>query len=149
MDALEKLIAQQEIRDLSARYAMLLDDHDWGALTELWTEDAVWSLGDTVFDGRAAVMGFLAGCLTENYFAKHINGQSLIEVHEDGVSATGKTDVLWLAANFEVQVMARYVDTYVKLDGRWLFKHREEVGVPHRPGPVSSGPMQITGPTIR
>jgi hypothetical protein len=83
MDALEKLIAQQEIRDLSARYAMLLDDHDWDALTELWTEDAVWSLGETVFDGR------------------------------------------------------------------WLFKHREEVGVPHRPGPVSSGPMQITGPTIR
>jgi len=78
MDALEKLIAQQEIRDLSARYAMLLDDHEWDALTELWTEDAVWSLGETVFDGRAAVIEFLAGCLTEDYFAKHINGQSLI-----------------------------------------------------------------------
>ena len=84
MHALENLIAQQEIRDLSAKYAMFLDDHDWDAFAELWTEDAVWSIGDTVFDGREAVMDFLSGCLTEDYFAKHINGQSLIEVNEDG-----------------------------------------------------------------
>jgi uncharacterized protein (TIGR02246 family) len=149
MDALENLVAQQEIRDLSARYAMSLDDHDWDALAQLWTEDAVWSIGDVIFDGRQAVMGFLRGCLTEDYFAKHINGQSLIEVNEDGITATGQTDVLWLAQNFETQVMARYVDSYVKVDGRWLFKHREEIGVAHRPGPVSSGPMAIGGPTMR
>jgi SnoaL-like protein len=149
MDALENLVAQQEIRDLSARYAMFLDDHDWDALARLWTEDAVWSIGDIIFDGRPAVMGFLRGCLTEDYFAKHINGQSLIEVNEDGISATGKTDVLWLAQNFETQVMARYVDSYVKVDGRWLFKHREEIAVAYRPGPVSSGPMAIGGPTMR
>jgi uncharacterized protein (TIGR02246 family) len=149
MDALENLVAQQEIRDLSARYAMSLDDHDWDALAQLWTEDAVWSIGDVIFDGRQAVMGFLRGCLTEDYFAKHINGQSLIEVNEDGITATGQTDVLWLAQNFETQVMARYVDSYVKVDGRWLFKHREEFGVAYRPGPVSSGPMAIGGPTMR
>ncbi len=149
MDALENLVAQQEIRDLSAKYAMLLDDHDWDALAQLWTEDAVWSIGGIVFDGRKAVMDFLSGCLTEDYFAKHINGQSLIEVNEDGITATGKTDVLWLAQNFETQVMARYVDSYVKVDGRWMFKHREEVGIAYRPGPVSSGPMAIGGPTMR
>ena len=149
MDALENLIAQQEIRDLSARYAMFLDDHDWDALAQLWTEDAAWSIGDTVFGGRGAVMGFLSGCLSADYFAKHINGQSLIEVNQDGVTATGRTDVLWLAQNFETQVMARYVDTYVKAGGRWLFKHRQEVGVAYRPGPVSSGPMAIGGPTMR
>jgi hypothetical protein len=46
-------------------------------------------------------------------------------------------------------MMARYVDSYVKVDGRWLFKHREEAGVAYRPGPVSSGPMAIGGPTMR
>ena len=149
MDALENLVAQQEIRDLSAKYAMFLDDHDWDALGGLWTEDAVWSIGDIVFAGRQAVMAFLSGCLTEDYFAKHINGQSLIEVNEDGVTATGKTDVLWLAQNFETQVMGRYVDTYVKVGGRWMFFRREEVGIAYRPGPVSSGPMAIGGPTMR
>jgi len=149
MDALENLVAQQEIRDLSAKYAMFLDDHDWDALARLWTEDAVWSIGDIVFDGRKAVMDFLRGCLTEDYFAKHLNGQSLIEVNEDGVTATGKTDVLWLAQNFETQVMARYVDTYVKAGGRWMFSRREEVGIDYRPGPVSSGPTAIGGPTMR
>jgi len=149
MDALENLVAQQKIRDLSAKYALFLDDHDWDALGGLWTEDAVWSIGDIVFAGRQAVMAFLSGCLIEDYFAKHINGQSLIVVNEDGVTATGKTDVLWLAQNFETQVMARYVDSYVKVGGRWLFKHREEVGVDYRPGPVSSGPAAIGGPTMR
>ena len=149
MDALENLVAQQEIRDLSAKYAMFLDDHDWDALGGLWSEDAVWSIGDIVFAGRQAVMAFLSGCLIEDYFAKHINGQSLIVVNEDGVTATGKTDVLWLAQNFETQVMARYVDSYVKVGGHWLFKHREEVGIDYRPGPVSSGPAAIGGPTMR
>ena len=36
MDALEKLIAQQEIRDLSARYAMFLDDHE-SSLAAYWS----------------------------------------------------------------------------------------------------------------
>ena len=62
MDVLENLVAQQEIRDLSAKYAMFLDDHDWDALAQLWTEDAVWSIGDIAFDGRKAVMDFLSGC---------------------------------------------------------------------------------------
>ena len=45
--------------------------------------------------------------------------------------------------------MARYVDGYVKVGGRWLLKHREEVGIDYRPGTVSSGPMAIGGPAMR
>ena len=95
MDALENLVAQQEIRDLSARYAMSLDDHDSDALAQLWTEgNAVWlrsSASATIIFASAARSyrhGLRLSRLPHrvDYFAKHINGQSLIEVeHEDGM----------------------------------------------------------------
>ena len=143
MDALERLVATEEIRVLSARYAMSIDDHDWTLFETLWTEDAVWWAGEDKFEGRAAIVEFLENCLVDDYYGKHINGQSIIELAEDGQSATSLTDVLWLAQNFEVQVMARYLDLIVRQDGKWLFKQREEVPVPHRPGPVLTGSMAV------
>jgi uncharacterized protein (TIGR02246 family) len=143
MEAVERLVATEEIRVLSAKYAMAIDDHDWSLLETLWTEDAVWWIGDVRFEGRDAIVTFLKNCLVDDYYGKHINGQSIIEIADDGQSATGMTDVLWLAQNFEVQVMARYVDLVVRQEGRWLFKEREEVMIAHRPGPVLTGSMAV------
>lgn len=143
MDALERLVAQEDIRVLSAKYAMSSDDHDWPLFESLWTEDAVWSTADARFEGRAAIVEFLKNCLVDDYFGKHINAQSIIEVAADGQSATGLTDVLWLAQNSEVQVMARYVDLVVRQHDRWYFKKREEVAITHRPGPVLTGSMAL------
>jgi len=42
MDALERLVAVQAIRDLVVTYAMAFDDRDWDRLGALWTEDAAW-----------------------------------------------------------------------------------------------------------
>lgn len=144
MDAVERLIAQEEIRVLSAKYAMSIDDHDWQLLETLWTVDAVWWTVDARFEGRDAIVTFLKNCLVDDYFGKHINGQSIIDVAPDGMSATSLTDVLWLAQDFEVKVMARYVDLVVNEGGRWLFKKREEVSVPHRPGPMLTGSMAVS-----
>ena len=42
MDALERLVAVQAIRDLVVTYAMAFDDRDWHRLATVWTEDAAW-----------------------------------------------------------------------------------------------------------
>jgi uncharacterized protein (TIGR02246 family) len=67
VDALEKLVAVQAIRDLVVSYAMAFDDHDWARLSSLWTEDAAFIVGAQSFDGRDALMAFLSTCLPDDY----------------------------------------------------------------------------------
>jgi hypothetical protein len=67
VDALERLVAVQEIRDLVVTYAMAFDDHDWERLGSLWTEDAAFVVGEQSLDGRDALMAFLSKCLPDDY----------------------------------------------------------------------------------
>jgi uncharacterized protein (TIGR02246 family) len=151
VDALERLVAVQEIRDLITRYALAYDDHDWEAFGELWTEDASFVANDMVFEGRGPMLEFLTTCLPDDYFGKHMNAPSLIEVAADGETATAKTDVVWISQNFENTIVARYDDVLVKRDGRWLFLRREESTVEFKPGPppMSDTAMAVSSATMR
>ncbi len=134
-EGLEQLLARERIRDLLARYPMAFDDRDWAAWDELWTEDLVWVVDGTPIEGLAAVRAFMVGCLPHDYGSKHICGAPVIELAPDGRSARTRTDVVWIAQNYENTIVARYVDTLVKTDGRWRISRREEVVLPLRPGP--------------
>ena len=65
MDALERLVAIQEIRDQIARYAIWFDDKNWETFATLWADDAAFEVNGMVFDGKAAVLEFLVNCLPE------------------------------------------------------------------------------------
>ena len=60
MDALQMLLAQNEIRGLKARYCRFLDTKDWEGLTSLFLEDAVLDVeqdtGNPPLHGRAAII---------------------------------------------------------------------------------------------
>jgi 3-phenylpropionate/cinnamic acid dioxygenase small subunit len=58
LERLQRLELAEAARELTARYALALDHRDFGALAELFTEDAVVEAGGETFTGRAAVMGF-------------------------------------------------------------------------------------------
>jgi uncharacterized protein (TIGR02246 family) len=150
VDALEKLVAMQEIRDLIVTYAMAFDDHDWERLGSLWTQDAAFIAAGQAFEGRAALMAFLSTCLPDDYEGKHMNPQSLIQLADDGLTAVADTDVVWIPQNFQNQILARYHDDLVRQDGRWLFRRREEFPVQHRPGPppMSDTAMTVSSPTM-
>ncbi len=151
MNALDELIAKEAIRDLLARYPMAFDDRDWDAWEALWTDDVVWVVDGTPIEGLAAVREFMVGCLPQDYIAKHLCGPSVIELAPDGQSARARTDVVWIAANYDNQIVARYVDDLVKRDGRWLIARREEVPVRYRPGPppMSQASLELSSPTMR
>ena len=51
MDALERLVAIQNIRDQIARYAIWFDDKNWDAFATLWADDAVFEGNGMVFRG--------------------------------------------------------------------------------------------------
>jgi hypothetical protein len=80
-----------------------------------------------------------------------MNAPSLIEIGPDGTTATAKTDVVWISQNFENTIVARYNDTLVKQDGRWLFLRREETTVTYKPGPppMSETAMAVSSSTMR
>lgn len=151
MDPLGRLLAVHEISDLIGRYCMLFDDENWAALEQLWTDDAAFVVDDTVFEGRAGVMRFLSTCLPAGYRSKHMISRPLVEVASDGATATVRTDVVWIAANFENTIVGRYEDDVVCDDGTWRFRRRVERPVPYRPGPppMSTVAVGVSSPTMR
>jgi uncharacterized protein (TIGR02246 family) len=151
VDALERLVALQDIRDLVVTYAMAFDDRDWDRLATIWTEDAAWVGPGHEFQGRDAPLEFLRTCLPEDYESKHMNPQTLVAFAEDGQSAVVDTDVVWIAQNFENTILARYHDDVVKQDGRWLIRRREEIPLTFRAGPppMSDTAMSVSSGTLR
>lgn len=151
MEALERLVAVQAIRDLVVTYAMAFDDHDWERLSSLWTEDAAFVVGEQSFDGRPAVMAFLSTCLPDDYEGKHMNPQTLVRLAHDGQSAVVDTDVVWIPQNFQNTILARYHDDVVRHGDRWLFRRREEFPVQYRPGapPMSGTATSVSSATMR
>jgi hypothetical protein len=151
MDALERLIAVQEISDLIGRYCMLFDDEDWAALDELWTDDAAFVVEDQAFEGRQVLMDFLSNCLPVGYRTKHMISRPVVELGADGTTARARTDVVWIAANFENTIVGRYEDDLVRGEGGWRFRRRVEHPVQYVPGPppMSDTANGVSGPTMR
>jgi uncharacterized protein (TIGR02246 family) len=150
-DALQELIDRERIRDLLARYPMAFDDADWAAWDEIWTDDLVWVVEGKAIEGLPAVREFMVGCLPGDYTGKHLCGSPVIDLAPDGMSARTRTDVVWIAQNYENTIVARYVDDLVKRDGRWRISRREEEVVPFRPGPppMSEESVELNGATMR
>lgn len=150
VDALERLVAVHAIRDLVVTYAMAFDDHDWPRLASLWTDDAAFVVGEQVFEGREAVVAFLATCLPDDYDGKHLNPQTLVRLADDCQSATADTDVVWIPQNFQNTILARYHDDVVRDGDRWLFRRREEFPVQYRAGapPMSGTAMSVSSATM-
>jgi uncharacterized protein (TIGR02246 family) len=151
MDAIQRLLQHQEISGLIGRYCMLFDDQDWNGLAELWTEDASFVVEDQAFVGRAVVLDFLRTCLPSGYQSKHMISPPIIEFADDGNSASARTDVVWIAGNFEITIVARYHDDLVRQDGRWQFQRRLEIPMQHRPGtpPMSDTASGVSAATMR
>ena len=151
MDGLARLVAIQEISDLIGRYCMAFDDEDWSRLDEMWTDDAAFVVEDQAFETRAVLMDFLSHCLPPGYRTKHMISRPVVEVSEDGTTARARTDVVWIAANFENTILGRYEDELVH-DGRsWRFKRRVERPVQYIPGPppMSHAANGVSGATMR
>ena len=151
MDAVERLVAIQDISDLIGRYCMLFDDEDWAGLDALWTDDAAFVVEDAAFEGRAVLMEFLSTCLPAGYRSKHMISRPVVELGADGTTATARTDVVWIAANFENTILGRYEDELVHDDRGWRFARRVERPVPYVAGepPMSAAAHGVSDPTMR
>jgi uncharacterized protein (TIGR02246 family) len=124
MDAVAKLLAQEEIRQLKSRYFRTMDTRDWKGMSQVFTSDIVFEFpeGDKVTKGRDAVMTWIEGAFAEMTSVHHghcheVAIDSETEAHgiiamEDFIRAPDRKTVLYHG-------MGHYTESYRIEDGRW------------------------------
>src|SRR6201987_5447426 len=116
------------IRNLKARYAALCDNqYDADGIAILFTEDALWespSLGR--FEGREAIRGFFRGASEIFSFAIHYSLNGHIEVEGDRAQARWYLFMPCTVAAGNHAMWRASIDheTYVRVDGTWMFCHK-------------------------
>ena len=123
---LQALEDAEAIRNLKARYAALCDQqYDADGIAMLFTEDALWespALGR--FEGRVAIRGFFRGAAEIFSFAIHYSLNGHIEVEGDTARARWYLFMPCTVAAGNQAVWRAGVDhdTYVRVDGTWMFR---------------------------
>jgi len=132
------------IRELVEAYAHCADRRDAKGQMALFTTDThfvVYMNGQAaeptqILDGRESLTPVFED-LNRYQATQHFNGQSTIEL--DGDRATGESYCIahhLFTEDGERKLMLahlRYGDTFVKLDGAWLFAERNLIRLPRKP----------------
>jgi len=139
----QQLEDQEQIRQVLIAYGADLDARDYAGYAALFARDGVWTGGFGSATGPAAIQAMLEknlgkpapGFINKSNF--HL--MTTMDVHVDGDTATATSRYLFFTAsadNKPVPTLAgRYVDEFVREDGRWKIRHRTTHGViPWRDG---------------
>jgi hypothetical protein len=127
---LARLEAIEAIRELKAQYADVCDTgYDPDRMRPFFTEDAVWDGGPRFgrYEGADAVCGFFAGISSQITWALHYMIAPIIEIADDGHSATGTWYLLepcTIATDEGPRAMVitgRYADRYRREADDWKF----------------------------
>ncbi|RFU19130.1 nuclear transport factor 2 family protein [Geodermatophilus marinus] len=113
------------LHELVARYALAVDDRDWGTLRGLFTADAVFAGIAERVEGRDAVVDYLARRLAASGPTAHSPHAHVLDRGAPG-EATGTVSMhAEQAIDGTAMVLAfRYSDAYRREEGRWRFRSR-------------------------
>ena len=134
-----ELFAREEIRDLVARYNSNGDTGRFGPMMELFAEHAVMETGPSGskdllrYDGKEAIAGLFTGAKDGFSTAPADQGAPAYLRHNtatlqiDLVDETHAKGRCYFHVNraWGLDHWGRYIDSYEKIDGRWLFTHRQ------------------------
>ncbi|MGW0037744.1 nuclear transport factor 2 family protein [Gordonia sp. NPDC003376] len=122
IDRLEDL---EEIRSLDARYCRHLDDGDWDALMDLFTEDGEFDgLGRP--HGKAELRTFFAG-LAAGGLTAFWHFITNLDIELDGDTATVHS-FLWqpcVTDGITSIAAGRYTDQVIRVDGVWRYRVKQ------------------------
>jgi uncharacterized protein (TIGR02246 family) len=113
------------IRELMANYCFCCDSRDPEALAALFTEDCVWDGGKFGRKNREELKEFLLASVGSHHRIRHITANEMISVDGETAKAQCYFVVLRLGEGQpETFFTGFYDDSFVKQDGRWLFRER-------------------------
>jgi hypothetical protein len=119
---LRRIEDRSELEELAQKYCRHVDDNNWIALRTLFADDAV--MGEVV--GGDAVIEMLRS-IRSGYGRSIHSALGLVLEQLDDDHATGYVPSraeLAIDGNYVVSAI-RYFDSYVRVDGRWLFAKRD------------------------
>ncbi|WP_185267098.1 nuclear transport factor 2 family protein [Halopseudomonas xiamenensis] len=125
---LATLLDKQQLHELNVRYCMGVDRRDQALLTSLWSESGSIDFG--LFKGSARQFCELIALDNPAVrIAHHFASNELFEIQGD--IATGQSYVIGTTVNVledgslqDQLAGGRYLDTYIRDNGRWLFASR-------------------------
>lgn len=120
------LETRQELSDLVARYCHLIDARDFAGASELFEQDASFTVPDQRTSGRDAVRDFLQRQLERYEFTYHyVHSQVIDTIEED--RARGVVDAHAEHGEDGTCVLAgiRYLDVYRRSASGWRFHERD------------------------
>ncbi|CAB4875913.1 unannotated protein [freshwater metagenome] len=129
-DRVERMICHDDIRQLAARYCWALDTLDRALLADVFTADATASLGRGTQHGFDEIWSWIHGVLAHLDTSQHLIGSQLIDLADDGRSATSRCHFtaqhVRRSAGKDTQyiVAGRYDDRLVLADAGWRIEHR-------------------------
>ncbi|MCD2097380.1 nuclear transport factor 2 family protein [Rhodococcus rhodochrous] len=125
LDRITRLEDLEAIRKLDAQYCRHLDDGNWDALMELFTDDGEFD-GLSHPKGKEEMRTFFAG-LASGGLTSFWHFITNLEIDLDGDRATVRS-FLWqpcVTDGTPAIAAGRYNDEVVKVDGRWLYKVKQ------------------------
>ncbi|WP_114424357.1 nuclear transport factor 2 family protein [Nocardioides houyundeii] len=123
--ALAGLLDREAVRDLIARYAFAVDDHDLDALAQMFHPDAVFDRDGHLATGWPEIAETLGASMRG--FQRMIHTPHALVVELTGAdTATGASSGHGELITRRGVVLAayRYRDEFVRHEGRWVFAHR-------------------------
>jgi uncharacterized protein (TIGR02246 family) len=121
---------EEAIRRTLTLYCHFCDDGRFDEWSQLYTDDATFTVMGRTYRGRDDVKGFIEEVQPPELRGKHVLGQMLIDVDPDSSEATVVADYTFVTRTPDgghvITSAGRYHDTLLKHDdGRWLFASRE------------------------
>ncbi len=131
MDALQKLLDLEDIKNLRHKYGHYLDSNSMMELGELFAADAVCDAGHGDWRGRAAIVAGLQQAFDDYDLERHGSYPFLHAVTNqwiefiDADTAQGRCYLLDLQTITNPErdpwiLLGMYADEYRRIDGRWL-----------------------------
>jgi uncharacterized protein (TIGR02246 family) len=116
---------EDEIRRTIAQYAHFCDDGRFDEWSDLYTDDATFSVMGQTHKGREAIKDWIVQAQPREARGKHVCINTVIDT--EGDEADAWTDFVFITQDNAVSRVGRYHDRLVKGRDRWRFLERRIV----------------------